>query len=142
MLLLKHKNLTTNQTHLHKPKINDNVSLTSQLLSSNLFTHGEVMYRKSLYEKIGGYREFFMFTQDYDLWLRMSINTSFQIVEEVLYRRYVLDDGVSGSLEKQTLQRYFGEMARQGIESKLRGEKDLVDQYGYYAPFYRNSSSR
>ena len=33
-------------------------------------THGEVMFRRSLYNQVGGYREFFRMSQDYDLWMR------------------------------------------------------------------------
>ena len=30
------------------------------------------MFKKSLFFKVGGYRNFFKYAQDYDLWCRMS----------------------------------------------------------------------
>ena len=50
---------------------NANDTTLGSLLDQNVFTHGEVMFRKSTYEKAGGYRPQFTFCQDYDLWLRM-----------------------------------------------------------------------
>ena len=46
---------------------------TKMTENSNPFTHGEVMFRRDIYKKVGGYRPFFKFAQDRDLWLRMAI---------------------------------------------------------------------
>lgn len=37
-----------------------------------IFQQSDVMFRKSIFEMVGGYREKFKNAQDYDLWLRMS----------------------------------------------------------------------
>lgn len=70
------------------------VNLAS-LRSRNIFAHGEVMMRRSTYEAAGGYRPVFKFSADYDLWLRMIQFGRFYTVPEVLYDRYMLNDGVS-----------------------------------------------
>ncbi|KRA25702.1 hypothetical protein ASD65_15675 [Microbacterium sp. Root61] len=71
-------------------------SLTYEgLLESNMFSHGEVMIRRSTYDLVGGYRTEFKFAQDIDLWLRMSKVASFATVREPIYARHVQFDGVS-----------------------------------------------
>lgn len=132
----------TGMSFTNKPAIDGSLSLTEQLTRENLFTHGEVMFRKSVYEQAGGYREFFKFCQDYDLWLRMSLLTSFAIVPEVLYRRYLLSDGVSNSLDKMMMQKYFVETGIQCIEMRMRNEPDLIDRYGLHGPFFRMRTRR
>ncbi len=58
-----------------------------QIISRNFFHHGEVLFRRSIYEMAGGYRRFFIYAQDRDLWCRMSRHASFGICSEVLYER-------------------------------------------------------
>ncbi len=111
--------------------------LTEQIIKSNPFTHGEVMFRRDIYIKAGGYREFFKYSQDRDLWLRMSIITDFHIIKEVFYKRFKLPGGVSLSLDKIILQKYLSDFACQCVRFKLRGEKDLLEAHGEYSPFYR-----
>ncbi|MFI5206016.1 MAG: hypothetical protein ACHQVK_03675, partial [Candidatus Paceibacterales bacterium] len=48
--------------------IDANKSITKQMV----FQHGDILFRKSVYEKVGGYRKGFQYSQDYDLILRMS----------------------------------------------------------------------
>ncbi|CAH1210984.1 hypothetical protein PAECIP111893_03344 [Paenibacillus plantiphilus] len=132
----------TGTSFINKPVIDESISLTKQIIKENPFTHGEVMFRKKVYEQAGGYREFFKFCQDYDLWLRMSMLTSFAIVPEVLYRRYFLSDGVSASLDKMLMQKYFDEMGIQCIELRMRNEPDFIDRYGIYGAFYRARTRR
>lgn len=132
-------NTLTNEVTLKKPLVNENSSTVS-LMKSNIFNHGSMMYRRSVYEEVGGYRSFFKYAQDYDLWLRMSLCTKYDVVDEVLYTRFSLPDGVSTLPEKRVMQSYFVEISRQCIEEKLKGNDDLIEKYGDYAPFYMNKS--
>lgn len=43
-----------------------------RLARGNYFCHGSLMLRRSALERLGGYREFFRFAQDYDLMLRAA----------------------------------------------------------------------
>ena len=103
---------------------------TAQLLRHNLFTHGEVLYRRDVYEAVGGYRTIFRYAQDRDLWLRMSAVTRVASVPEVLYRRYLRPDGVSTAPEKLLLQRHLSAFAVQCMRMRLRFGYDWVDLYG------------
>ena len=103
------------------------------LLTRNVFSHGEVMYRKDLYEFVGGYRPAFRYAQDLDLWLRMCDHTRFHIVDEVLYRRVTYWDSVRSSVEKRAVQNLLGELAVQSYFARRRGDPDPVVEHGPYA---------
>jgi len=65
---------------------NDNL-IKKLLIENNIkFPHGSVMLRKSSFNEIGGYDERFRFTQDLDLWLRMSKIFNFACIELPLYK--------------------------------------------------------
>ena len=98
------ENMVSNESTIIKPEIDTKIGIAKQLLHMNIFLHGEVMFRKSIYLKAGGYRDYFKFAQDYDLWLRMSLYTEFAVVKEVLYTRFTLSDGVSASSSKISMQ--------------------------------------
>jgi glycosyltransferase involved in cell wall biosynthesis len=78
---------------LHKPAITG--PLPDTLLRYNVFLHGEMMFRRSEYDRAGGYRTLFKLGQDYDLWLRMSETTRAALVPEVLYMRSIVPGSVS-----------------------------------------------
>jgi hypothetical protein len=93
---------------LRRPRRPDEGAATFEgLLESNIFSHGEVMMRRSSYEAAGGYRKQFKFCQDYDLWLRMVKLGPLGVVPEFLYDRYVRFDGVSYKPEKLIEQTRF-----------------------------------
>lgn len=82
------------------------------LAVENVFSHGEVIFRRSDYDQVGGYRQEFKFCQDIDLWLRLVKVVKFATVHEFLYDRYVLADGVSYDPLKATVQIRYGIAAR------------------------------
>ncbi len=114
--------------HMFTPP--NGLDFSKTLLKRNLFTHGEVMFRRDAYEKCGGYRTFFRYAQDLDLWLRMSALGNYHIVEDVLYERERQSDGVGSSHEKFLLQQKLVEFSRQCRESVLAGGTDLLDRHG------------
>ena len=115
-------------------------SLKEIILNRNTFTHGEVMFRRSIYEEAGGYRPFFYFAQDRDLWIRMSRLTRHAIVPEVLYKQKVFDGGVSTTPDKRLMQAYLSDFAVQCGRSVDGHGRDLLDRYGDFAPFFRRRS--
>lgn len=132
--------LVRGRTHLHAPSLVHSESLFHQLLRANVFTHGEVMFRRSLYDAVGGYREFFVFAQDRDLWLRMSEHANAAIVPEKLYVRYQFPGGVSTTAGKRALQAFLSEFAVDCARHRLRSGVDPLDEHGPYAIFYRRKS--
>ncbi|MFC9978804.1 glycosyltransferase [Gordonia sp. NPDC127522] len=96
------------------------------LLSGNIFSHGEVMIRRSYYERAGGYRPQFKFSQDYDLWLRLSRFAEFGTVEEAVYERYVQFDGVSYHPRKVIVQACYSVAARKMSAMADADERDAL----------------
>jgi len=102
-------------------------------------THGEVMFRRSLYNQVGGYREFFRMSQDYDLWMRFrDQGVDFGVVDEVLYSTVSRRDGVTGRYKQRYIQSFYAGIAHQCWQQRQFGEVDDVDMYGYDAwPFFK-----
>lgn len=82
------------------------------LLQRNIFSHGEVMMRRSVHDSVGGYRTAFKFAQDIDLWLRVAKVSRFATVPEPVYDRYVQFDGVSYVPQKTVTQLCYAFAAR------------------------------
>lgn len=122
----------------HRPAVGSDA--TAQLLKHNLFTHGEVLFRRSAYEQVDGYREFFTYSQDRDLWLRMSLVTAFAVVPETLYRRIQFVEGVATNLDKKLLQSHLAAFAAQCLVMRRRLGYDWVDLYGGAAGVCRRRS--
>lgn len=114
-----------------------------RILSGNLFHQGEVMMRRDCYEKVGGYRTFFKFAQDRDLFCRLSQVTHFHVIEEVLYHRYVAVPGsVSGTASKLIVQRFLSDFACFCHAQRLAGKRDPLEEYGPRAALFWNPSPR
>lgn len=83
-----------------------------KLLHSNIFSHGEVMIRRTFYDLAGGYRKIFKFCLDYDLWLRMIKICNFATVPEDLYERFITYDGVTYNPDKRIIQVQYNLLAK------------------------------
>lgn len=95
------------------------------------FSHGEVMYRRSAYVAVSGYRKLFRFAQDVDLWLRMSRLGPFTICPEYLYERRVFKaDGIQGDLRKAVIQAGLAHLAHECARLHDRHGVDFVDLFG------------
>lgn len=56
-----------------------------RILFSNYIAHGSVMFRKKIYNQVGGYCDFFKYSQDYDLWLRFLKKNEIYFLSKSLY---------------------------------------------------------
>jgi glycosyltransferase involved in cell wall biosynthesis len=56
------------------------------LASGNPFVHSSVMFRRSVFEQVGGYRDGLRATEDLDLWLRMAEVSELDLLPEPLVR--------------------------------------------------------
>jgi glycosyltransferase involved in cell wall biosynthesis len=108
------------------------------LSDRNPFGHGEVMVRKNVYDAVGGYRPFFIFAQDRDLWLRMIEHSKFLVLENVLYqRRHFEKDGVVADWKKSIQQYILSNFARQCYGERQINGKDSLGHYGHLALVFR-----
>ncbi|MBX9615188.1 MAG: glycosyltransferase family 2 protein [Caulobacteraceae bacterium] len=84
----------------------------SSMVQKNWLSHGEVMFRRSVYQAAGGYRQAFKYSQDYDLWLRMIRLSRFGMATDFLYERSFQPDGVSFNAAKFPVQAKYSVAAR------------------------------
>ena len=68
----------------HCPHIGDHEQICKAFIRFNPFAHSSVMFRKNVYEEIGGYNPDFKYTQDYEYWIRIASNYKLCSLEEVL----------------------------------------------------------
>lgn len=80
------------ETHLFSPVRDD---------GQFYFSHGEVMYRKSLYYKVGGYNALFKYGQFTMLKWDMMKLAKASYVDKVLYRRIHFNNGVTRNDKKK-----------------------------------------
>lgn len=101
------------------------------ILSGNPFSHGEVMIRKSAYERAGGYRAFFKKAQDKDLWLRIGETHRLAVLDELLYKRRVfVSAGISGEFSASLEQICFSRMASKCYRERKKTGTDSVSTFG------------
>jgi glycosyltransferase involved in cell wall biosynthesis len=102
----------------------DPFEATRQLLDDRLGppAHGTVIFRRGLYEQVGGYRKAFYFAQDADLWMRMAEISLIQYCPRILYvyRRHV--NSISGS--NYCTQQRFGELGQACRDARRNGRSE------------------
>jgi len=103
--------------------------------------HGSVMFRKSLYEQVGGYRRQFLYSQDSDLWLRMGELMLIGYVDSVRYRHRKDPQSISGNRRAQ--QSEFARLAHACRADRLaaRSERENLDQAQALANCIRGAKS-
>lgn len=104
-------------------------------LERNPFFHGEVMFRRSLFDHVGGYRPAFRFAQDRDLWLRMGRHCEYAILPEPYYERRFLANAVSRNPDQVIMQKKLAQFAVQNAKSVDATGRDLLDRFGPAAFF-------
>jgi hypothetical protein len=103
--------------------------------------HGEVLFRKDLYDKVGGYRSFFTFSQDRDMFLRMAQFCKIEVLDTILYQRnHFFVDGVNSNGEKWIQQRALTLFAIQCHHNRVKYGYDLLEQYGHMGFLFRERS--
>jgi glycosyltransferase involved in cell wall biosynthesis len=97
----------------------------AEAIDKNILNHGEVLFRTSAYRLGGGYRVFFKYAQDRDLWLRMIKHGEIVSLPDLLYTR-VIDPraDVSGNPAKIRDQTIFSHYAARLAQGDAEGRWD------------------
>jgi glycosyltransferase involved in cell wall biosynthesis len=95
------------------------------LQEGNSFCHGSVMARKTCLEEVGLYREAFEYTQDYDLWLRVSERYRVANLPEILYQFRRSSRTISR--RKLSLQLEYHLLAQALASERERKGRDVLD---------------
>ncbi len=105
--------------------VTDDDTIRINLLKSNQFCHSSVMYRKKTFDEVGGYRPFFKYSCEYDLWLRMMEVGYIANLPEILCQWRIHPGGVTSSktkaqkwYKKQALSLYYMRIAGQNKKEK------------------------
>ncbi|MBI4722737.1 MAG: glycosyltransferase [Candidatus Stahlbacteria bacterium] len=77
-----------------KPVLTNN-ELQTKLMEGNPIAHGSIMFRKECLNTIGGYREKFRYSHDYDLILRIAEHFQIANIPELLYKYRINPLGIS-----------------------------------------------
>jgi glycosyltransferase involved in cell wall biosynthesis len=85
-------------------------------------SHGSVMFRRSAYERAGGYRPQFYYGQDWDLWYRLAAVGKYQCVQEVLYWLRVTPDSIS--VTARTAQRAIARLSEEAMRARANGQSE------------------
>ena len=80
------------------------------------------MFRRNIYEAVGGYRAEFYFGQDSDLWLRMAERTTIAYCPDVLYSWRRALNGISGRME--LAQQQFGRLGQECRAARREGRSE------------------
>lgn len=114
---------------------------TTLILEWNPFHHGEVMFRKEVFDQVGGYRPFFVCGQDRDLWCRMSHHCRFLVLDDILYRKFAKVPGsVAADPDRLMIQRYLSDFALYCHRERLAGRPDPLEHHGEQGALFRPPS--
>lgn len=104
----------------------NNKVLQARLLEINQFSHGSVMIRKEALDKVGLFRDFFKYAQDYDLWLRIAEQYEVANLPEFLFCYRELDLAISS--KKILTQSLYAGVAREMAMQRIETGSDSIQQ--------------
>ena len=84
--------------------------------------HGSVMMRRSNYTRVGGYRKEFYYTQDLDLWSRLSETGTHIVLPHVYYEGLMFPDSISATKMKE--QSRYSYLISKMIAARKEGKPD------------------
>lgn len=107
-------------------------------------SHGELMFRRTAYERVGGYRTFFRLGQASDLLRRLTLLGGVAYAQEILYRRYLAPDGVNAKPEQVALRNLYAALSIQALRRRSPAPlshdgplpPDEIDRYGPLAAYF------
>jgi len=80
------------------------------------------MFKKEIYNEVGGYRSEFYFGQDWDLWYRLAEKGKFMSVKRSLYKARILPGSISNINKNK--QKELGELSLKALKVRKRGSSD------------------
>src|SRR5262245_22701968 len=80
-------------------------------------SHPSVMFRRSVYEAVGGYRPAFGYAEDWDLWYRLAERGKFAIIEQPLVNVRIVPGSISSSNRRRNLE--YARLARKTLDFRL-----------------------
>jgi hypothetical protein len=100
------------------------LEICKKLFQLNPLVHGAVVARKSFIDMVGGYREHFVTSQDYDLWMRLSEIGFLSNLPDPLYMRRMHSKSI-GSRERKSQIKFSLDVVQMAAE-RLYGGNDRL----------------
>jgi glycosyltransferase involved in cell wall biosynthesis len=99
--------------------------------------HGSVMFRKRSYDKVGGYRPEFYYSQDSDLWLRLGETGQIAYYPEFLYAFQYETNCISSI--RSPVQKQLGRITHECRAARLKclNESPLLSEASKYRPPFK-----
>ena len=96
-------------SRLFSRKINISHNKIKKILEyKNIFSHSSVFFSKKFFDKVGGYNENFIFSQDFELWTRLIKFGKFKLIQEKLIELRIHDKSLSHlNNKKQRIYSFF-----------------------------------
>jgi glycosyltransferase involved in cell wall biosynthesis len=122
----------------HPNTISGDKRIRSYLERVNPFVHGSIMMRKRVIDMVDGYRNCLCYSQDYDLWLRLSRITFLENLSDRLYKFRVHTEGISSKkhyvqIQYAALASFFAkEREKTGKDSYKIFESDFKGDIDFY----------
>ena len=103
--------------------------LKKKLIFKNYFLHSSTMFRKSYYNKVGGYNSFFKYTQDYELWSKLSkVGHIKNLKKELIYLRQHRNSLTSKYKTEQALYAFLISCINRNGKSLNLKSKNLISE--------------
>ena len=109
-------------------KIRD-LEICSLMVSGNPFVHGSVMMRRDIVLMVGGYRDHFVTTQDFDLWVRVAEVSYMGAISDFLYLRRIHSERIG--VRHKEMQKSFTNDVIVNLKMRALG---CQDNLGYATP--------
>jgi glycosyltransferase involved in cell wall biosynthesis len=78
--------------------------IKNKLIFTNIIVHPSVAFRKNKIDEIGGYNEYFLYAQDYELYLRaIHNNLIFETIPKFLVEKSISENNITVKKRKQQL---------------------------------------
>lgn len=102
----------------------DSEDIRHELRNRNPLVHGSVMFRRKPVMELGGYDEFFVYSQDYELWQRVARYHEIAILPTVqyLFRQHLGNTRLTNGEEAALYQLLARRIARDAITDKQLAE--------------------
>lgn len=110
----------------------DDKTLQQRLRVINQFCHGSVLIRREALDRVGPYREFFRYAQDYDLWLRIAESYQIGNLPDYLFCYRELPQAISA--DKILSQSLYAGIAADLARQRREGGTDTLEAGGIPQP--------
>ena len=115
------------------PKRKRNLEI-KDLSKRNFITTSSILLRRECFEKCGLFDESMPSGSDYDMWIRISKEFSFKIIEKALVKYYIHEDSISYSYKKKT--RGMEILFEKNDQFFRNSHKEYSKKYLYMGVFY------